>query len=112
MPDRSEPKKRLGRWTRGSGGGRADLSREALEREAAAEMGLIQRREPDERDDPPAPAERSSAAAPPAPRARRQWSRLRDALATESDAARRERLEREAADELRFDGRRADGDEE
>jgi hypothetical protein len=105
MPDDREARKRPGRWSKGFGGAREGVSREALEREAAAEMGLNAGGGPGEEDEPPEGPPRSR---PPAPaqRARRQWSRLREVLATESDAARRERLEREAAEEMRFDSRR------
>jgi hypothetical protein len=123
MPDEPEASKRRGRWVRGRGGGRDDRSREALEREAAAEMGLPGEGEDDEVDEREKREEReereeraetgpAGRRPPPAHRARKQWSRLRDALASESDAARRERLEREAAEEMRLDPWRRDRDEE
>ncbi len=90
---------RRGRWSRIWSGGRDELSREALEREAAAELGLgdgPRAAEPEPTSEPhPATDD-----ATPSHRGRKPWSRLRDVLSTESDAAWRERLEREAAEEL------------
>ena len=100
-------KKRLARWAKARGG-RSGLSREALEREAAAEIGLTGAAGLDEPPDPQV----SGGPGAPERRVRKQWSRLREALATESDAARRERLEREAADEMRSTSRRPDLDDD
>jgi hypothetical protein len=101
---------RRGRWTSFRVGRRQELSREALEREAAAEMGLTDgpatlSQEVNEVTEP----NRSEAPTAPEHRTRKPWSRIREALSTEADAARRERLEREAAEELGLTGLQPDG---
>lgn len=104
------PKRGVGRWAKALGGGRQELSREDLEREAAAEIGFSGGARPS--DAPHEPSATSGRPAAPERRARRSWSRLRDTRATESDAARRERLEREAAEEIGFDPGRPAGDDD
>jgi hypothetical protein len=105
-----ESHERRGRWSRILGGRREDHSREALEREAAAEIGLTDAPATGTQEAIEATEPRSGEShTAPQSRAHKPWSRFRQALSPESGAARRERLERDAAEELGLTASRPEG---
>ncbi len=110
MPTEFAAQRKSGRWAK-LFGGQEGFSREALEQEAAAEIGALQRPGDGSEQEQPAPATpneatpaevRPAEAAPAAHPRRNPWSRVRQILSDEPADVRRERLEREAAEELRL----------
>ncbi len=106
---------RSGRWAKLFGGYRDRVSREDLEREAAAEIGALERPIAESEqavEVTPVEAEATAdgplddpieASEPAGHRPVNAWSRrFREILSDEPAEVRRERLEREAAEELRL----------